>query len=83
MKAKKEEKKKAGKAANAPEETVSGAEATSELGEPRWSVVSFESCAASNLTYEEAAGKLKKLNTKKIAGLCIVTDEAAKRISVK
>ncbi len=83
MKAKKEDKKKAVKAAKASEETISGSEATSELSEPRWSVVTFESCAASSLTYNEAAAKLKELESKKISGLCIVTDETAKRIAVK
>jgi len=83
VKAKKEAKKKAGQAANAPQKTVSGSEAMSELNEPRWSVVTFESCAARNLTYDEAAEKLKKLKAEKIPGLCIVTDAAAERISIK
>lgn len=52
----------------------------SELNAPHWSVVSFETCLASNLTYEKAVKKLKQLAAKKIAGLCIVTDEAAGRI---
>ncbi|MDQ6786946.1 MAG: hypothetical protein M3033_09080 [Acidobacteriota bacterium] len=54
---------------------------SSELEEPRWSVVSFEKLAAKNLTYVEAEEKLKQLEAEKIAGLCIITDEAAKRIS--
>ena len=53
---------------------------SSELDKTRWSVVSFEKCAAKNLTYAEAAAKLKQLAAKKIAGLCIVTDESAARI---
>ncbi len=52
----------------------------SEIAEARWSVVSFEKCAAKNLTYAEAAEKLKQLAEKKVAGLCIITDEAAARI---
>jgi len=83
VKAKKENKKKADKAAKASEETISGSEATSELNEPRWSVVTFESCAASNLTYAAAAENIKNLQAKKISGLCIVTDETARRIAVK
>lgn len=86
MKAKKEENKKpkqsAGKKKNAPavknapkEENVLG-----ELNAPRWSVVSFESRLANNLTYAEAAGKLEEFKAQKVAGLCIVTDEAAARI---
>ena len=54
---------------------------SSELNEPRWSVVTFESCAASNLTYTEAAEKLKKLHAKKVSGLCIISDEAAERLA--
>jgi hypothetical protein len=42
--------------------------------------VTFENCAASNLTYEEAVEKLKKLEAEKISGLCIITDEAAQRM---
>ena len=51
-----------------------------ELDEPRWSVVSFESRLASRLSYDAAAQKLKKYEARKVAGLCIVTDEAAARI---
>ena len=53
----------------------------SEIKEPRWSVVSFEERAAQNLTYAEAAEKLKQLAAEKVSGLCIITDEAAARIS--
>ena len=75
MKAKKEENKRAKKAA----EALANKNPSSELNEPRWSVVTFETCAASGLTYDEAAAKLKKLATKKVSGLCIITDEAANR----
>lgn len=61
-----------------PEETVNFA---GELNEPRWSIVSFEKCVAKNLTYPQAEEKLVKLEAEKIAGLCIVSDEAAARIS--
>ncbi len=53
----------------------------SELNAPHWSVVSFETCLASNLTYDKAVKKMKRLTAKKIAGLCIITDEAAERIT--
>lgn len=53
---------------------------SSELNEPRWSVVSFENCVANNLTYVQAEQKLKELEAAKVAGLCIITDEAAERI---
>ena len=53
----------------------------SEIAAPRWSVVSFESVAVSNLSYDEAVKWMKKLGKQKIPGLCIITDEAAARIS--
>jgi len=55
----------------------------SELSEPRWSVVTFEQCAAKNLTYEQAEQKLQELATRKISGLCIITDEAAEKVKSK
>ena len=54
-----------------------------ELAEPRWSVVSFESVAVHGLSYTEARNWLEKLQKQNIAGLCIVTDEAAARLSVR
>jgi len=57
------------------------AEPVSELNEPRWSVVSFERCEASHLSFADARAKLAELESKKVAGLCIVTDEAAARVS--
>jgi hypothetical protein len=56
-------------------------ELTSELNEPRWSVVSFESVAVRNQTYAEAKQWLEKLQKQNISGLCIVTDEAAERMT--
>ena len=76
MKAKKEKTKKSKNAA-------SGADSPGELNEPRWSVVSFEARAAGNLTYAQATGKLAELAAQKVAGLCIITDEAAARIDKK
>ena len=74
MKARKEENKRVKKAA-------SNKNPSSELDKPRWSVVTFKNCAASGLTYDEAAGELEKLAAKKVSGLCIVTDEAARRVA--
>ena len=54
---------------------------SSELAIPGWSVISFEGVAMSGLSYEEASRWLEKLNEQKISGLCIVTDEAAGRMS--
>jgi hypothetical protein len=53
----------------------------SEMEQPRWSVVTYESVAISNLTYAEALDWVRKLDSQKISGICIVTDEAAIKIS--
>lgn len=52
----------------------------SELAEPIWSVATYETVAASGLTYEEAEKLATRLEAEKVAGLCIITDEAANRI---
>ena len=52
----------------------------SELDEPRWSVVSFEGLAAAGLTYSQAAKMMAELDAERIAGLCIITDEAAAKL---
>jgi hypothetical protein len=87
MKTQSEENQKSDKAATAQKskaalakKTASDKDFASELAVPHWSVVSFETCLASNLTYEKAVKKMKQFAAKKIAGLCIVTDEAAERI---
>ena len=54
-----------------------------ELREAMWSVVSFDRCEASGLTYAQAEQKLGELQMQKVSGLCIVTDETAARIAVK
>lgn len=64
---------------NEAENAESTGAAPSELESARWSVVSFEGVAMSNLNYAEAAKWLEKLSGQKISGLCIVTDEAAAR----
>jgi hypothetical protein len=56
-------------------------EVNSDLDLPIWSVVAFDRCEASGLTFAEASKKLAELETQKIAGLCLITDEAASRIS--
>lgn len=52
----------------------------SELHKPQWSVVTFDSCAARNLTYDEAAQKMAELAKENLSGLCIVTDNASEKI---
>ncbi|HZH92167.1 MAG TPA: hypothetical protein VEX70_16335 [Pyrinomonadaceae bacterium] len=51
----------------------------SELREPRWSVVSERGCEASGVNYEDAAGLVSRLRAGKVHGLCIISDEAARR----
>jgi hypothetical protein len=51
-----------------------------DLDEPRWAVVSFRQMEAGGLTYRQAAALLNQLDLNDVTGLCIVTDEAAKRI---
>jgi hypothetical protein len=53
----------------------------SELRQPCWSVVSFEQLVAKSLTYEEAVRKIDELEKQRVSGLCLITDEAAERIS--
>jgi len=54
--------------------------AASELEEPRWAVISFERLEKAGLTYEQARYELDRLDDHGIAGLCLVTDEAARRL---
>ena len=53
----------------------------SELDMPIWSVVSFDKCEASGLTYRDAVAMLSEKEASGVYGLCIVTDEAAARIN--
>jgi hypothetical protein len=66
---------------NAQAAETENAAAGSEMSEPCWSVVSFESVAARGLTYTEAHKRLEKLEKQNISGLCIITDEAAARLA--
>ncbi|HEV2802480.1 MAG TPA: hypothetical protein VGW12_18560 [Pyrinomonadaceae bacterium] len=51
----------------------------SELREKRWSVVSERGCEVSSVDYAEAAELVRRLRADKVHGLCIVSDEAARR----
>lgn len=53
----------------------------SELEEPRWSVVSFDRIEAGGLTYRQAAELMILLDSHKLTGLCVVSDEAAARMN--
>ena len=56
-------------------------ETSCELDEPRWSVVSFDRREGGGLTYSKAVELLNELDCRKVAGLCIVTDQAAERMA--
>ena len=62
-------------------EAVQEQETINELEDPRWAVISFERREGAGLTYQQAAQLLGELDSKKVAGLAIVTDEAAAKIS--
>lgn len=67
---------------NEGERTETAGKFSSELSAQRWSVVTFEKCAAKNLSYFEAAEKIRELNRQNVSGLCIITDEAAQRLEI-
>jgi len=52
----------------------------SRLDDPVWAVISFEGLQAGGLTYAQARGLMFELDAQGVAGLCVVTDEAATRI---
>jgi hypothetical protein len=54
---------------------------TSQLEKPGWSVLSDRGCEAGGLTHEEARRLVHRLGGEGRHGLCIVTDEAASRMS--
>ena len=62
-------------------EAVKENDTINELEKPRWAVISFERCEGSGLTYQQAAQLLNKLDSQRVAGLAVVTDEAAAKIS--
>ena len=55
-------------------------EPVNELREQIWAVITFEQCAARDLTYLEAEQKLAELKARKVAGLCIVSNAVADRL---
>jgi hypothetical protein len=53
----------------------------SELGMEKWAVLSERGCDAAGLTHEEARRLVHKLAGEGRHGLCIVSNEAAHRLS--
>lgn len=51
----------------------------SEMEIPIWAVVSFDRVEGTGLTHTEALRLLEALEARSVAGLCLVTDEAALR----
>ena len=64
-----------------PAEAAETKDLPCELDLPQWAVVSFSQIEAGGLTYRQAAALLDELELNNGAGLCIVTDETARRIS--
>ena len=53
----------------------------SELKERRWAVLSERGREETGLSYEEASGLVARLRAERLSGLCVVSDEAASRIT--
>jgi len=53
---------------------------TSDLENRLWSVISENGCEASSLTHEEARRLVHRLGAEGGHGLCIISDEAARRL---
>ncbi len=51
-----------------------------ELLEERWAVISERGCEAQGLRHADAAQLVRRLTTERVSGLCVVTDEAARRL---
>lgn len=54
---------------------------TSNLQHEKWAVLSERGCEATGLTHEEARRLVHKLASEGRHGLCIITREAAERLS--
>jgi hypothetical protein len=68
-------------AENADAGGAAGEKVSSELELPRWSIVSFEGVTASGLEYDTAVKRMENMKEQHLSGLCIITDEAAARMS--
>ena len=62
-------------------EALQEQETVNELEEPRWAVISFERREGAGLTYQQAAKLLSELDSRRVPGLAVVTDEAAAKVS--
>ncbi len=55
----------------------------SDLDLPQWSLVSFDRCEASGLTYRAAIDLMAEKEAAGVYGLCIITNEAAGRVNTR
>ena len=53
---------------------------TNELLDPKWAVLSYRGCEATEITHEEARRLVHRLEGEGRHGLCIVTSDAAQHI---
>jgi len=53
-----------------------------ELSEQRWSVLSERGCEAIGLTYADALELMHRLSREKVSGLCVITNDAARRAAL-
>ncbi|HEX8162733.1 MAG TPA: hypothetical protein VF538_12750 [Pyrinomonadaceae bacterium] len=51
------------------------------MREQRWSVLSERGREAARLSYADAAALVRTLTGERVHGLCVITDEAAARLS--
>ena len=54
----------------------------SELTEQLWAVLSERGCEAMGLSYVDAHRMMFELKREKVSGLCVITDDAARRVSL-
>lgn len=54
-----------------------------DLDDARWSLVSFDRREAGGLTYAQAVHLMSELDALDVPGLCIVTDQAAGKLTTK
>lgn len=73
----------AARAALARDEELVVASQDCDLNDARWSLVSFDRREAGGLTYAQAVHLMSELDALDVPGLCIVTDEAAGKLTTK
>ena len=73
----------AAREALARDEELVGASQDCDLDDARWSLVSFDRREAGGLTYAQAVHLMSELDALDVPGLCIVTDEAAGKLTTK